>query len=126
VKHVAGYLSALLPISLSWNAHAATDTLAGLRQLYDGTMLPGVEVATFSHSEKLQPVRVVHRGKSSIALAKRAKPFPAIRFDSRAHHYDMYDYLANNRVAGTKSLAEWFQMCRRIEEKSRLAESGRA
>jgi CubicO group peptidase (beta-lactamase class C family) len=86
-------------VSLSWSGHAAGGELANLRQLYDGTMLPGVEVATFSHSDRLQPVRVVHRGKSPLALPKSAKQFPAIHFDSRGHHYDLYDYLANNRVA---------------------------
>jgi hypothetical protein len=27
-------------------------------------------------------------------------PFPAIHFDVRGHHYDLYDYLADARVAG--------------------------
>ena len=87
-------------LSLSWSTHAANDYIAGLRQLYDGTMLPRVEVATFSHSEKLQPVQIVHRGKSTQALRKRMKPFPAIRFEIQGHHFDLYDYLATNRVAG--------------------------
>jgi CubicO group peptidase (beta-lactamase class C family) len=100
MKHTASYLSLLILISQSWNAHARGDELAGLRQLYDGTMLPGVEVATFSHSDKLQPVRIVRRGKSSLPLPKSNKPFPSIHFDNRGHHYDLYDYLANNRVAG--------------------------
>ncbi len=93
-------LRVVILISLSWSARAANDELANLRQMYDGTMLPGVEVATFSHSDKLQPVRVVHRGKSSLPLPKRAKPFPAIHFDNQGHHYDLYDYLAHDRVAG--------------------------
>ena len=100
MKHSPSYLSLLILLSLSWSAHAANDELANLRQLYDGTMLPGVEVATFSHSDRLQPVRVVRRGKSSLELRKSAKPFPAVHFDAQGHHYDMYDYLAHNRVAG--------------------------
>jgi CubicO group peptidase (beta-lactamase class C family) len=87
-------------VSLSWGAQASDDSLANLRQLYDGAMLPGVEVATFSHSDKLQPVRIVRRGRSSQTLAKRAKPFPAIHFEFRGRHYDLYDYLARNRIAG--------------------------
>jgi CubicO group peptidase (beta-lactamase class C family) len=92
-------LSVIL-VSLSWSAHAANDDLANLRQLYDGAMLPGLEVATFSHSDKLQPVRMVHRGKSSQPLPKSAKSFPSIHFENRGRQYDLYDYLANNRVAG--------------------------
>src|SRR5882762_5324489 len=90
----------LILLSLTWSIGAAAADIADLRQLYDGTMLPGVEVATFSHAEKLQPVRVVHRGESSQPLFKRSKPLPSIRFDVRGHHFDLYDYLATNRVAG--------------------------
>src|SRR5882757_7367987 len=87
-------------VSLSWGAQASTEDIADLRQLYDGTMLPGVEVATFSHAEKLQPVRVVRRASTSQPLRKRATPFPPIQFDVQGHHFDLYDYLATNRVAG--------------------------
>jgi CubicO group peptidase (beta-lactamase class C family) len=91
-------LGLILVALTSTNPARATD-IAGLRQLYDGTMLPGVEVATFSHSEKLQPVRVVHRGKSSQPLPKGVRPFPSIHFDNQGHHFDLYDYLATDRVA---------------------------
>jgi CubicO group peptidase (beta-lactamase class C family) len=87
-------------LSLTWSIGAAAADIADLRQLYDGTMLPGVEVATFSHAERLQPVRVVQRGESSQPLPKRTKPFPPIHFDVEGHHFDLYDYLATNRVAG--------------------------
>ena len=97
---IRNILSAVILVSLSWNVHASNEDLANLRQLYDGAMLPGVEVATFSHSDKLQPVMVVNRGKTSKPLPRSTKPFRAIHFDNRGHHYDLYDYLANNRVAG--------------------------
>jgi CubicO group peptidase (beta-lactamase class C family) len=98
--HRAFAVPVLILVCLPWSVRAAHDELAGMRQLYDGNMLPGVEVATFSHSEKLQPVRVVKRGDSSVALPKRAQPFPPIHFDIRGHHFDLYDYLSTNRVAG--------------------------
>jgi hypothetical protein len=34
-------LRVLTLVSLCWSTHAATDDLANLRQMYDGTMLPG-------------------------------------------------------------------------------------
>jgi CubicO group peptidase (beta-lactamase class C family) len=92
-------LGLILVALTSTNLARATD-IAGLRELYDGAMLPGVEVDRFSHSEKLQPVRVVHRGKSSQPLPKAIKPFPSIHFDVQGHHCDLYDYLADARVAG--------------------------
>jgi CubicO group peptidase (beta-lactamase class C family) len=90
--------SALLPIN--WSSQAFAADIAGLRQMYDGAMLPDVEVATFSHTERLLPIRVVHRGESARAIPKRTKPFPPIHFDDQGHRYDLYDYLSTNRIAG--------------------------
>lgn len=94
----------ILPFSLflacSVHAQGATPDVAGLRQLYDGAMLPRVEVTTFSHADSLQPVRVIRRGASSRPLTKRSAPFPEIHFGDKNHSSDLYDYLATNRVAG--------------------------
>jgi len=72
----------------------------GARQLFDGKMLPDVEVKTMENSENLFPVRTVqHGGKvrdflpSSIALDN-------VVFKSGGKSYDLFDYLALNRVAG--------------------------
>ena len=100
IRFRCGIPLGLILIALSSTNLARAADIAGLRELYDGTMLPGVEVATFSHPEKLQPVRVVHRGQSSQALPKSLKPWPSIHFDVQGHHYDLYDYLADARVAG--------------------------
>jgi CubicO group peptidase (beta-lactamase class C family) len=87
-------------MALAVRAHAAAPEVAGLRQLYDGTMLPGLEVATFSHADTLQPVRVVRRGATSRPLPKSARPLPPIHFEVGGHRFDLYDYLATHRVAG--------------------------
>jgi CubicO group peptidase (beta-lactamase class C family) len=93
-------LVSLTLVSLTCSIQAATPRVAGLRQVYDGAMLPGLEVTTFSHADTLQPVRVVRRGVSSHPLPKWSKPFPPIHFELGGHHFDLYDYLATNRVAG--------------------------
>ena len=49
---------------------------------------------------KVTAVRIVHRSGSARPLPKRAKPFPDIRFEDHGHHFDLYDYLAIERVAG--------------------------
>jgi len=74
--------------------------LAGARQVFDGTMLPGVEVATFSHSDTLFPVNTVARGGSVREFAKSDKALGKILFKSDGKMFDLYDYLADNRVAG--------------------------
>jgi len=74
--------------------------VAGLQQMYDGAMLPGVAVSTLAHTERLLPVRTVHRAGAVRPLAKRAQPFPEIRYADHGRTIDLYDYLATNRVAG--------------------------
>jgi len=39
-----------------------------VRQLFDGTMRPGVEGKTFMHSDELVPVRRVDRGSTTSSL----------------------------------------------------------
>src|SRR5450631_3370848 len=82
-------LNALLaPILLALisTSHARAADIAGLQQMYDGAMLPDVAVATFSHTERLLPVRIIHRGGSARSLPRRAKPFPDIQFEDHGHH----------------------------------------
>jgi CubicO group peptidase (beta-lactamase class C family) len=92
-------LGIILFALMSTNQARSAD-IAGLQQIYDGAMLPDVAVATLSHTEKLLPVRIVHRGGSARPLPRRAKPFPDIQFEDHGRRFDLYDYLATNRVAG--------------------------
>jgi CubicO group peptidase (beta-lactamase class C family) len=91
---------ALLLLTIMSSSRPDAATVAGLRQMYDGAMLPDDAVASFSHTEQLLPVRVVHRGGAVRQLAMRAQAFPKIQFMDHGHSYDIFDYLAANRVAG--------------------------
>jgi CubicO group peptidase (beta-lactamase class C family) len=74
--------------------------LAGARQVFDGKMLPRVEVETFEHSDTLFPVRLVeHKGPVRPLPASTAR-LKALQFKSGSKDYDLFDYLAYNRVAG--------------------------
>ncbi len=73
---------------------------AGARQVFDGAMLPGVEVLTFSHSDTLFPVKTVRRSGPVHALPTAATPLRNVHFQSRGSSYDLFDYLASDRVAG--------------------------
>jgi hypothetical protein len=79
---LAGIPVGLVVVALTLTNLARSTDIAGLR----GTMLPGVEVVTFAHPEKLLPVRVVPRGKSSQPLPKALKPFPSTIFRKRSGH----------------------------------------
>jgi CubicO group peptidase (beta-lactamase class C family) len=81
-------------------AQVPAQQLAAARQVFDGTMLPRVEVATFEHSDTLFPVNQVLRGGAVRPLPPSAAQLGPIRFQSGGHNCDLYDYLAENRVAG--------------------------
>jgi CubicO group peptidase (beta-lactamase class C family) len=68
--------------------------------MFDGAMLPGVEVATFSHSDTLFPVNRVLRAGPVRQLEAAAVPLRNVHFQSGGKTYDLFDYLADNRVAG--------------------------
>ena len=90
----------LILVTLASTDQAGAAEIAGLQQMYDGAVLPDVSVATLSHTERLLPVRTVHRGESVRPLRKSAKPFPKMHFEDHGHSFDLYDYLAINRVVG--------------------------
>jgi CubicO group peptidase (beta-lactamase class C family) len=73
---------------------------AGARQVFDGTMLPGVEVLTFEHSDALFPVNRVLRGGAVRTLPPSPASIKNVHFHSRGEEFDLFDYLADNRVAG--------------------------
>ncbi len=73
---------------------------AGARQVFDGAMLPEVEVVTFEHGDTLFPVRPVLRKGPVSPLPPAAAHLKNVHFQSRGTAYDLFDYLADNRVAG--------------------------
>ena len=93
------FASALL-LSVVTIPPALAQQIAGVRQVYDGTMPPDLEVTTFAHSDQLFPVRIVEPGTTPRRLPKSATSLPNVHFDSGGKHYDLFDYLALNRVAG--------------------------
>jgi len=63
-------------------------------------MLPGEEVAAFEHSDTLYPVAPVKHGHAVRALPAAAAPLRDVTFQVGDKRYDLFDYLALNRVAG--------------------------
>src|ERR1700690_1461635 len=88
------------PLLLLGAAAAAAQQPAGARQVFDGAMLPGVQVVTFEHGDTLFPVNRVLRGQAVRPLPPAATRLKNVRFQSRGAEYDLFDYLADNRVAG--------------------------
>ena len=79
---------------------AVAQQTATVGQILAGTMLPDDEVATFEHSEKIYPFSRVLRKGPVRALAPAAKQLKNVSFRSGGKDYDLFDYLADNRIAG--------------------------
>jgi CubicO group peptidase (beta-lactamase class C family) len=82
------------------SAPGLSQQLAGARQVFDGKMLPSVEVATFQHSDTLFSVNMVLRKGPIRPLPPASAKLKEIQFKSEGKVYDLFDYLAYNRVAG--------------------------
>jgi CubicO group peptidase (beta-lactamase class C family) len=80
--------------------YAESQQSTDIRRVLDGRMLPGEEVATFERSETLYPSDVVRRGSVIRALPVADKRIESVLFQIGDKRYDLFDYLALNRVAG--------------------------
>jgi CubicO group peptidase (beta-lactamase class C family) len=89
-----------LILAVMWVAPMVAQEVAGAREMFDGAMRPDVEVNTFSHSDKLFPVRVLKRGEKVRELPRAKTTLKNVRFESGGKTYDLFDYLSLNRVAG--------------------------
>ena len=87
-------------VLMASGASVQAQELAGARQVFDGKMLPKVELATFEHSETIFPVKVVEHKGPIRPLPAAAKSLKNISFESGGNSFDLFDYLAYNRVAG--------------------------
>ena len=93
----------LLAVALTCGAdvaHAQQLGLADIHTVLDGRMPPGEEVATFERSETLYPVEVVSRGNVIRPLPVADRRLENVTFQLGDKQYDLFDYLAVNRVAG--------------------------
>jgi CubicO group peptidase (beta-lactamase class C family) len=82
------------------NAHADDRAWPGYGALLEGNVLPDVEVAMLSHTDRLFPVNVVYRGGPVRPLASGPAKLGNVHFQSGGKDYDLFDYLATNRIAG--------------------------
>jgi CubicO group peptidase (beta-lactamase class C family) len=81
------------------NSHAG-ERIGTVQEVYDGTLLPGLQVSTFRNIDRLFPTRAIKRGRSVHPLPASATPLKNVRFKSDGNDYDLYDYVSLNRVSG--------------------------
>jgi len=82
------------------NANADGRDWPNYGSLLDGNVLPDTEVAMLAHSDRLFPVNVVYRAGPVNPLAIAPTKLGNVHFQSGGKDFDLFDYLATNRVAG--------------------------
>jgi len=74
--------------------------ITDVRQVYGGAMRPDAEVEAFQHADRLLPARPVRRGTAVRTLPPSPRRLDNVVFTVGTQRYDLFDYLALNRVAG--------------------------
>src|SRR5262245_29587320 len=81
------------------NPHAS-EKIGTVQQVYDGALLPDIQVHTFRNIDRLFPTRTVKHGTHTYPLPVNNRPLKNFQFKSDGKEYDLYDYLSLNRVSG--------------------------
>ena len=90
------------------------EPIGTVRDVYDGTLFPDIQVNTFRNIDRLFPVRTVERGNA-------VYPLPAgptlnnFKFASNGKNYDLYDYVSLNRVGGLLAIKDGHVALERYE-----------
>ena len=100
MKPVAAAVAHSAHVATSPVAVPAADDIASIRDLYDGALLPDLQVNTLRHVDRLFPTRAVARGVAVHDLPVSARRWPAIRFEENGVSWDLFDYLSLSRVSG--------------------------
>ncbi len=79
--------------------HAA-EPIGGVREVYDGALYPDLQVNTFRNIQRLFPTRTVRAAHTPYPLPMAQTPLENFSFESRGETWDLYDFLALNRVGG--------------------------
>ncbi|HWE53556.1 MAG TPA: serine hydrolase [Bryobacteraceae bacterium] len=80
--------------------HQDSDKIGDVRALYDGKLLPDVQVNTFRHIDRLFPSRKIARGKTVHPLPKSPIQLTDVEFTAGNRKHDLADFLSSDRVAG--------------------------
>lgn len=81
------------------NPHAE-EPIGTAREIYDGALTPDLAVSTYRNIDRLFPTREVASGAKPYPLPAADKQLTQVKFKSNGKNYDLFDYLALNRVSG--------------------------
>ena len=81
------------------NPHAH-EPIGTVRQVYDGALMPDIQVNTFRNIDRLFSTRTVKRGSTVYTLPWSQTPLTSLSFESGGETHDLFDYISLNRVSG--------------------------
>lgn len=100
-------LSLVAQITLGQDSYPhADEPIGGVRAVYDGALFPDTAVNTYRNIHRLFPSRVVQTGDHVHPLPDNEPADLSLEFDSNGDTYDLYDYMAINRVAGLLAIKD--------------------
>jgi CubicO group peptidase (beta-lactamase class C family) len=76
------------------------EKIGDVRALYDGKLLPDVQVSTFRHIDRLFPTHKIAHGKSVYPLPASPTPLKDLEFTSGNRKRDLAEFLSLDRIAG--------------------------
>ncbi len=82
------------------DADNAMEPIGDVQTLYDGRLLPDLQVQTLRNVQRLFPTRLVRCGTNPSALPSSQLPLTGVQFEAGGRAFDLTDYLALNRVSG--------------------------
>lgn len=84
----------------------AQEPIGGIRRLYDGALTPDLTVNTLRNIDRLFPTRSVARSDHPRPFTRSDRQITQVTFTADGKSYDLFDYLALNRVSGMLILKE--------------------
>jgi CubicO group peptidase (beta-lactamase class C family) len=76
------------------------EPIGDVRDVYDGALMPDIQVNTFRNIDRLFSTRTVRRGSTVYPLPTSEKPLSSLYIESGGKSYDLFDYVSLNRVSG--------------------------
>lgn len=87
------------------NPHSS-ESIATVREVYDGTFLPDIGANTFRNIDRLFSTRIVETGSHVYPLPASKRNISNFSIESNGRNYDLYDYLTVNRVSGLLAIKD--------------------
>jgi CubicO group peptidase (beta-lactamase class C family) len=104
---LAGKVLLLAGVSaIATSAHAGSayphsqETIGTVRELYDGALTPDLMVSTLRNIDRLFPTHSIAPAAQPHPLVRSDRQITQVKFTAGGKNYDVFDYLALNRISG--------------------------